>query len=345
LFYSVATENNEVATLVQKKRGRPKTGGRKGVPVGLRFTKELRDLLEDARRASGGRSLSQEIEQRLWHSFTMQQQIEQRFGGPTTSDFLSIVADGIMAIETFANGQERWFNNTFLFEQVRTMLDVMLDHRKPRGRRTLPKNMQTWHPLLKADAKNKGRKTALERLKLLDACGNKREKMPDVYPPSAHYFNEELARDLHVDRLRAERRKLRQETRLREERYWESRGISVDEDARQRMVDALNARSPTVNGLVAYLKQVEGANIDIAKVLKGVTGANFVQQKPAIIRRIKSAIKGATPNLEINLGQLLDAATKWETSDETISDAQHRKLQRRGEEAREEADRIRKKGE
>jgi hypothetical protein len=306
------------------KRGRPKTGGRKGVPVGLRFTKELRDRLEDARRAYG-RSLSQEIELRLWDSFTVQEKIEQRFGGHSTSAFLSIVADGIMAIQTFAD--EHWLDNPFVFEQVQKMLDVMLDHRKPRGRPVLPENIRRRVTLLKADAKNLlkadakniGQKTALECLIELDAAGNAR--VPGEFPPPMHYFDKPLARG------------------LRESPLAKMEKLEHRREARRHKVNALLARTRTVNMLVDFLKMglVEGASINIAKMLKGVTGENLTQQKPVIIGRVKSATEGKligpAPNFESDLGRLLDAAAKWETSDELISNKQHRDMQRRAEEA------------
>jgi hypothetical protein len=232
------------ATLMPKKRGRPRLRAedRKGKPVNIRFNPGLRALLEEACRRSGARSLSAEIEQRLSDSLTVQQQIEARFGGPTTAAFLTIIADGIMEIQAAADG-EHWLDNRFIFEQVRTMLDAMLNHRRPSGRAdVLPENIRKWHPLLKADAKDIGRKTALRRLALLDAAGNAREVPPSFLAPTQHYMDKSLARGLRGS-PRAELEKLEQGSRTKTERYWKSRSTSGD--ARRRKVDALIARSRT----------------------------------------------------------------------------------------------------
>ena len=48
------------------------------------------------------------------------------------------------------------------------MIDVIFNHFKPNGRRTIPKPMQ-WHPSLKKEIENLGRHTALLALACLES--------------------------------------------------------------------------------------------------------------------------------------------------------------------------------
>jgi hypothetical protein len=319
--------------LAAKKRGRPRLNeqDRKTEPVGIRLTKELRGLLEDARGRSGARSLSQEIEARLWSALTAEKEIEKRLGGPTTSAFLSIVADGIIAIQTHFDG-EHWLDDPFVYEQVREMLGKMLDRRKPRGRRVLPENIRRWPALLREDAGKIGRKTAARLFDLLDAAGNAREEAPTEFPPSKHYFDKPLARGLRGSPP-AELQKHRQNARRKTD--------AAGEKALDRKLEALGGRSVTVGALVSYLlpRLIKGAKMaNMAKVFDGITGANFGEKKPVIIERLKSATKGrliehADIDLDRDVAKILDAASAGEVGDLMISDGQHRAMQRRSVEA------------
>jgi hypothetical protein len=322
---------------MRRKAGRPPkaAGNKKSDRLSVRISSKLRSELEKARRRPHGEvSLAEQVEQMLWSSLTAQSDIEKRFGGHTTSNLLAILADQIMAIELLAGG-ESWLDSPWVFAQARAMIDFILDHRKPRGRAGLPENVRRWPPLLKANVENIGRDRAREALALLEAASSASVEEELKEPrPSPHYFDKALARGLRGSPL-AELEEHRQRTHARMEWYWESRGTSGD--ARRRKVDALLARKKTVDGLVGYLRAglVEGAKIDIAKVLKGVTGANLLAQKSAIIDRIKSAtagkLIGPAPTFDSDLARILEAAAKWESSDEVISDRQHRDMQRRTE--------------
>jgi hypothetical protein len=183
---------------MRRKAGRPPKaeGDKKSAHLSIRVSARLRDELEAARRRPDGEvSLSEQVEQMLWSALTAEADVEKRLGGPTTSALLSIIADGVAHVETFAGG-EHWLDNRYTFEQVRVMIDTVLDHLKPRGRRVLPESIRKRHPLLKADAKIIGQKTALHLLTLLDAGGNRREEVPTELPPPRHYFDVPLARRL-----------------------------------------------------------------------------------------------------------------------------------------------------
>ena len=54
------------------------------------------------------------------------------------------------------------------------------------------------------------------------------------------------------------------------------------------------ARSVTVRAIAAYLQPRlrRGAEVDMAAIFEGITGANFENQKQVIVDRIKAAAKG-----------------------------------------------------
>lgn len=168
-------------------RGRPKLKDeeKRSEPVGIRLTKQLRTLLEESQQQTGAKSLSQEIEVRLWQSFTADSNIEKRFGGFATARLLEIIANRIGAIEVTAGGEHRWLDDRFTYDQVRTMIGIVLDHLKPRGRRTMPKLWRQLHPSLRRDFENMGQRHALEILAMLAIA--MKEPMPDEMPPIAIY--------------------------------------------------------------------------------------------------------------------------------------------------------------
>jgi hypothetical protein len=337
--------------LVQNRRGRPrlKKKDRKSEPVGVRLTKELRDRLEDARRQGDAeRSLTAEIELRLRESFEREKEIERRFGGPATARLLEIVADRIKSIEISTGGtgepggtpKLRWFEDRFTYDQVRSMIDVVLDHFRPPGRRTIPKAMR-WHPSLKKDVENLGRHSALLALACLESAASfsKESDVPALYDRAALPLGRRL-KGSPIDELSKDREQRRQ--RILKNPIKRNAAAEAKE---ARKVDALLARTvdvtcaPAVNALGSYLKPrlIQGAKVNIHKVFKGVTGANLAQQKAAIIERMKAATKGkladpATSLDESDLGRLLDTAGKRETSDgsDLRQETPHHAAARRG---------------
>jgi hypothetical protein len=335
-----------MCAVMRRRAGRPSKdeGSKKSAHLSIRISAKLRDLLEKARRRSGGEvSLSEEVELRLIASFQADKEVEERFGGYPTAGLLAIVAKCIRAIEIRCDG-DHWLDNAFVFGQARQMLNVLLDHFRPRGKRVIPK----LHPSLGKYAKEIGPYEARRALALLEQAKNASrqeiENIPvELRPVEYLQVKNVLGRLLQrkpTDELQA----YEEQRRRRIDAYWESRGTTAE--AQRRRVDALTERRMTASALVGFLKPklVEGTKISISKVFKDVTGANLAQQKVAIIERIKAETKGKltdpATNLESDLGRLLDAAAKRETSAEGISDKQHRNIQRRDEEAHEEAERF-----
>jgi hypothetical protein len=153
-----------------KRIGRPPkdAASKKGTHVSIRMSTKLREALDTARRQpEDERSLSEEIELRLWASLTADKDIEMRFGGKATARLLQIIAERIMAIEIDAGGEHKWLDDRFVYEHVCTMIDVILDHLKPRGRRTMPKVLMRRHPTLLKEVENIGRHNALRALAML----------------------------------------------------------------------------------------------------------------------------------------------------------------------------------
>jgi hypothetical protein len=138
---------------MKRGRGRPplKAEERRSEPVGIRLTKAIRDQLEKARHSpEGDKTLGQEIELRLRQSFSLEEDIRERFGGRGTYWILQLIAEAIGLIEKNCLGdppQGHWFDDPYTFDQVTSMIDAMLGYLKPRGKRTIPKHMQ--RPLLK----------------------------------------------------------------------------------------------------------------------------------------------------------------------------------------------------
>jgi hypothetical protein len=129
-----------------RKRGRPrlKDEDRKSAPIGVRLTPALREQLEAARHhPEGAIQISQEIERRLRESFHLETNVKKRFGSDDNYAFLLLVAEGIAQIERESFGaQKRWFFDRYMFEQVRSMIDAMLDYYVPKGRSVTPKRLR-----------------------------------------------------------------------------------------------------------------------------------------------------------------------------------------------------------
>ncbi len=130
--------------------GRPplKAEERRSEPVGIRLTKATRDKLEKARRGpEGDKTLSQEIEQRLRRSFELDEELTKRFGSPGTYALFRMMANGIALVEAnCVRGDETrersWLHNRFVFDQVKALINVMLNRFKPEGRRVRPKHLE-----------------------------------------------------------------------------------------------------------------------------------------------------------------------------------------------------------
>jgi hypothetical protein len=125
------------------KRGRPPKdeASSKSKPVSIRLTPELRTRLEAERTsAAPERSLSQEIELRIRETFDFDKSMQKLLGG---SDYhywlLRIVAEQIVSIEYHIGRQ--FLKDRFTFDQVKSAINTILDHFKPRGRSSPPERL------------------------------------------------------------------------------------------------------------------------------------------------------------------------------------------------------------
>jgi hypothetical protein len=121
-----------------KRRGRPNlpAGEGKRYALGLRTTKELRDLLQQAADLSG-RSLAQEIEFRLERSFererTLAELLTASLGGERTSRHVQALA-GIacnLSVLSEQGSADAWLNDHKLFTLVRERWNNYLDTFQP----------------------------------------------------------------------------------------------------------------------------------------------------------------------------------------------------------------------
>src|SRR4051794_36998227 len=121
-----------------KRRGRPNlpAGEGKRYALGLRTTKELRDLLQQAADSSG-RSLAQEIEFRLERSFererTLAELLTASLGGERTSRHVQALA-GIacnVSVLSEQGSADAWLNDHKLFTLVRERWNNYLDTFQP----------------------------------------------------------------------------------------------------------------------------------------------------------------------------------------------------------------------
>lgn len=111
---------------IDKSRGgRPSERGEaKRAPINMRTTPTIRAALEDA-AARGGRSLAQEIEQRLERSI----EEDARNGGPHTAAFLRLAGAAIQTIELQSGA--RWTDDWPTFAKARAALTRLLDWYNP----------------------------------------------------------------------------------------------------------------------------------------------------------------------------------------------------------------------
>jgi hypothetical protein len=108
----------------KKARGRPPVAAEKAkrYPLGIRTTKELKDLLQRA-ADSAGRSVAQEVELRLERSFDT----DAALGGPRIAALLRGIA-GLMCA-AWGGAADEWLDDPptrrAIFNQVKRHLDLM----------------------------------------------------------------------------------------------------------------------------------------------------------------------------------------------------------------------------
>jgi hypothetical protein len=123
--------------------------GRKPIDPAARKTAQLSVLVTPALRAAlevragdAGRSLGREIEMRLQHSLSVDQQIKNLgFDSPRTFRVFQAIASQIANLERFKNGR-RWWEDRWVFDNMLIMIKSFLaEAYRPKGRAIPPK---TW---------------------------------------------------------------------------------------------------------------------------------------------------------------------------------------------------------
>jgi hypothetical protein len=207
---------------VQKKVGRPPgrppkdANNKKIARLSVRISAKLRDELEEARKLPDGEvSLAEQVQRMLWSALTSEKEIEKRFGGPATARLLEILAEHIRLIEISTGGPDaelRWYNDRFTYDQVRSMIEVVLDHFKPDGRRAIPKALRA-HPSLKNEVvENLGKHNAMLAVAYLKSAGalfSKESEVPTLYRKAALPLGRRLQGSPMVE-LRKQQRQTRQ---------------------------------------------------------------------------------------------------------------------------------------
>jgi hypothetical protein len=139
------------------KRGRKPDPAKRKAYVSLRLDPILKQRLVDAQQANAKTTLTEEIEARLRLSFNWDKNIEKEFGGPENFWLLQTIAREIGVIEDLVKGAFdpradrrasdrdredkkplRWWEDRYVFGEVKRLIDNVLDHFKPSGRMIVP---------------------------------------------------------------------------------------------------------------------------------------------------------------------------------------------------------------
>jgi hypothetical protein len=117
--------------ITKNRGGRPaERGEAKRSPINMRTTPATRAALEAAAER-GGRSLAQEIEQRLERSIEQERQL----GGPQTAALISAILSDIAAIEEITG--DRWYKDIKTFGAVRYAMKEQIEDRMPMPRESV----------------------------------------------------------------------------------------------------------------------------------------------------------------------------------------------------------------
>lgn len=117
-----------------KKRRGPAPKGEyagKSSVLSTRITADLRDWLERASKRSG-RTLSQEIENRLRETFREERELTDRFGTYRTALVLQVVALVLNAMRNPDNPQAEWLDDPHAFKLAKDAINHTLDAIRPR---------------------------------------------------------------------------------------------------------------------------------------------------------------------------------------------------------------------
>jgi hypothetical protein len=133
----------EFSGMTKRPVGRPpKTGVPRDARINIRVSLELLEKLRAAaaQHSDKRRTLSDEAELRLRESFELESEMQERFGGAGTASFLEVAAHHIKALEAACGGRH-WYENRFVHNQVRLLLNAMLARFEPAGSRQPPKEV------------------------------------------------------------------------------------------------------------------------------------------------------------------------------------------------------------
>jgi hypothetical protein len=194
-----------------RKAGRPPkdAANRRDTRLSVRISTALRNKLETARLEEGEQSLSEEVETRLSSSFELEKSVDELFGGKDTRRILQILAEQIDAIEALVGGRIdipydparprlgpaklRWFEDPFVYDQVKLMLDSVFQRFKPSGRRVIPKHLLPY-PSAKKEVENMGKHFAIVALAQIEVArdhGNEVD-VPVQYRKAARSLGKQL---------------------------------------------------------------------------------------------------------------------------------------------------------
>jgi hypothetical protein len=120
-------------TVAKAKRG-PAPGGEyvgKSSVLSTRITADLREWLEKAAKTSG-RTLSQEIENRLRETFREEKELSDRFGTYRTALILQVVALVLNAMRNPQNPNAEWLDDPHAFQLAKDAINHTLDAIRPK---------------------------------------------------------------------------------------------------------------------------------------------------------------------------------------------------------------------
>jgi hypothetical protein len=292
-----------------KRRGRPRkaSADRKSARLSIRVSALLRDQLEVARRGPGGeQTLADEVQQRLWGSFKEEEKIASLFGGEGTARVLRMLIKCIKQVEDHTG--DRWLGNGFVHHQVRTAIDIVLDHFKPKGR-AMPERLRRL-PALKKNAESIGKYAALHALVLLQLA--KTEEMPiDLPPVTAYDAKRVLGHKLRGNPAAAFEKLRREQQRQQLPPSGRAAKVALRENWAA-------GREATVKAAVEQLTPVlvKGAinKIDWRLVMARITDKNFTNKKVVIVNRLRTQLESKLKDAGISdrvfdgLAKLLDKA-------------------------------------
>ena len=104
---------------------------RKSKPIGLRFPPGMLEQIERSQKASGARSLSEEIARRVELSYTEDVRSVERMGGTKTHAFVFAIAETLAYLRELTG--HAWCDDPFTFQQAQQAILRLLDRVKPEG--------------------------------------------------------------------------------------------------------------------------------------------------------------------------------------------------------------------